>query len=100
VTTVDPLLEEKSFYSDIIFKDLTGLTRSEDASLNYYGMQLNNQNTTEDGFKRFSTIAADIIIEKIFALKRKGKSPSDTELEDIMRKSLSEAWKKYNEESN
>ena len=98
--TIDPLLEEKQYYSEIVFKYLNGLTRSEDASLNYYSMQLNNQNATEEGFRKFSDIAADIIVERIYAQKRKGKTLTDTDLQNVMSTGLRDAWKKYNEESN
>jgi|SRR3989344_9578317 len=96
----DPLQEEKQYYADIIYKNLNSLTRSEDTSLNYYGMELEKQNATEEGFKSFSTIAANIIIENIYQQKREGKDPTDVEIERIIKNSFDEAWKRYNEANN
>ena len=56
----DPLLKKKQFWADIVFKNLTSLTRSEDISLNFYGMKLEEQNATEQGFKDFSWLFATL----------------------------------------
>lgn len=90
----DALLAEKKFFADITYKNLTGLTRSENPGLAFYAMELNKQKATEEGFKRFSWTFAEIFIE---AYTNKKQTMSDRGVEKLIKKSLAQAWKKYNE---
>ncbi|MBI2129462.1 hypothetical protein HYX19_03300 [Candidatus Woesearchaeota archaeon] len=98
--SVDPLQYEKEFWADVIFKNLNGLTRSEDASLKFYAMELEKQNATEQGFREFSWIASNIFIELWAKRKREGKNLNEKEIEKLIKQSLSNTWKEYNEQKN
>lgn len=92
-----PSLDEKiEFIADVLFKNLTGLTRSEDTSLNFYGMALEKQNATENDFKQFAFICAKIFITGWKKSKAKGKVLTDEESEVLMQKSLESGWKEFN----
>ena len=64
--STDPLQYEKEYWADVIFKNLNGLTRSEDASLKFYAMELEKQNATEKGFREFSYSITDEFIKSTF----------------------------------
>ena len=85
------------FFADVTFKNLTGLTRSEDASLKFYDMELAKQNATESGFKEFSSIYSNMFIEAWAKKKKENDNFSDQETEKLIRSSLKKAWKMYNE---
>jgi len=96
----DPLFEEKQYFADVIFKNLNSLTRSEDASLNFYGMELENQNATEEGFKRYSWLVAESFIGEWNKCKKKGKKLDNLEVEKLTKQSLKKAWEKYNDKGD
>ncbi len=86
----------KEFLADIIYKNLTGLTRSEEASLNYYGMKLEKQKATEEQFKRFSSICADYFIDSLPKRKEDRQKLTDDQTNKLMKKALDKAWEAYN----
>jgi|SRR3989338_6545234 len=98
--STDPLQYEKEYWADVIFKNLNGLTRSEDASLKFYAMELEKQNATEKGFREFSLIASHKFIESWDKRKREGKNLNDDEIEKLIKQSLKNAWEEYNEQKN
>lgn len=89
----DPLQAEKEFMADVVFKHLTGLTRAEDASLGFYALELEKQKTTEEGFKEFAEIFADMFVEKF----KKKEDMTEKEKDKLTIDCLKNAWKKYNE---
>ncbi len=95
---LSPSLQAKTeYFANIIYKNLTSLTRAEDASLNFYGMVLEKQHATEEDFKRFAAIGARRIVEGWQKKKAKGEQISDSDIETLMKSSLQKAWSEYNE---
>jgi hypothetical protein len=90
----DPLLEEKRYWADVTFKNLTGLTKAKDSSLEFYAMVLGKQEATAEGFKKFSWMFADSFIEAY--MKKNNQNMTENEIEKLIKKSLKSAWKKYN----
>ena len=86
----------KEFLADIIYKSLTGLTRSEEASLNYYGMKLEKQKATEEQFKKFSLIYAGHFIDSLPKKKDERQKLTDDQTNKLMKKALDKAWEEYN----
>ena len=79
-----------------MYKNLTGITRSEEASLKYYAMQLEKQKATEEQFKKFSSIYADNFIDSLPKKKDDRQKLTEDQTKKLMKKALDKAWEEYN----
>ena len=95
-TPPDSLLFKKQI-AKFLYDNIISVERSGNLSVDYYQMTFNKQKYTEQECREFSEIYADFYIWHIANETTESEEISEEKNEEIIKKSLDDAWEVFNE---